>query len=90
MTLKQGFANRQGSYNPFYLGQVGMMFTAQWNTWWVKKFRPDVDYGVAPLPYLASHPERAGSASDFHGELDPREAGKNETRTVTTMDAKVR
>ena len=60
--FKQGFASSQGTYNPFYLGQVSMMFTAQWNTWWVKRYRPDVDYGVVPLPCPASHLERAGSA----------------------------
>jgi len=59
--LSSGFANEQGSYNSFYLGQVGMTFNGQWNTYWVAKYKPDVEYGIVPLPYPAAHPERAGT-----------------------------
>jgi multiple sugar transport system substrate-binding protein len=61
-SFAQGFANSQGSYNPFYLGQVAMTFNGQWNTYWIKKYKPDVEYGIAPLPYPATHPERVGAA----------------------------
>lgn len=60
-TLSQGFANEQGSYNSFFLGQVGMTFNGQWNTYWIAKYKPDVEYGVAPLPYPAKYPERKGT-----------------------------
>ena len=59
--LSAGFANEQGGYNSFYMGQVGMAFTGQWNTYWVAKYKPDTEYGIAPLPYPAAHPERAGT-----------------------------
>ncbi|MDX1935182.1 MAG: ABC transporter substrate-binding protein [Capsulimonadales bacterium] len=60
-SFAQSFANQQGSYNPFYLGQVAMTFNGQWNTWWIQKYKPDVEYGIAPLPYPEKYPERAGT-----------------------------
>ena len=56
-----GFANEQGGYNSFYVGQAGMVFSGQWNTYWIAKYKPDTEYGVAPLPYPAAHPERKGT-----------------------------
>ncbi len=57
----QGFANDMGSYNPFFTGQIGMMFSGQWNTYWAYHYSPDTHYGVAALPYPADHPDRAGT-----------------------------
>jgi multiple sugar transport system substrate-binding protein len=61
-SFTQGFANSQGSYNPFFLGQTAMTFNGQWNTYWIEKYAPKVEYGVAPLPYPAKYPERKGAA----------------------------
>lgn len=61
-TFAQAFANQQGSYNPFFMGQVAMTFNGQWNTYWIKKYRANIDYGVAPLPYPSKYPERVGTA----------------------------
>jgi ABC-type glycerol-3-phosphate transport system substrate-binding protein len=60
--FSQGFANDMGNYNPFFLGQVGMIFGGQWNTYWVYRYHPSTHYGVAPLPYPERHPERVGTA----------------------------
>ena len=60
-SFSQGFANDQGSYNPFFLGQTGMIFSGQWNTYWAYHYSPKTHYGIAPLPYPAAHPERAGT-----------------------------
>lgn len=51
----------QGSSNPFYTGQVAMTITGEWNPYWIKLYAPQLDYGVAPLPGPAAHPERTGS-----------------------------
>jgi len=47
--------------NPFYVGKIAMMFQGEWNPWWVRKFAPQMEYGVAPIPPPASNPERARS-----------------------------
>lgn len=57
-----GFANEQGSYNSFYLGQAAMTFNGQWNAYWAYRYKTGCDFGVAPLPYPAKYPERIGSA----------------------------
>lgn len=57
----QGFASDMGSYNPFFLGKVGMTFNGQWNTYWAYHYSPNTHYGISPLPYPADHPERAGT-----------------------------
>ncbi len=57
----QGFASSTGSYNPFFVGQVGMMFGGEWNPFWAYQYSPGTHYGVAPLPYPAAYPGRAGT-----------------------------
>jgi len=57
----QGFAADMGSYNPFFLGKVGMTFNGQWNTYWAYHYSPNMHYGIAPLPYPAKYPERKGT-----------------------------
>jgi multiple sugar transport system substrate-binding protein len=57
--FKSGFGNNQSANNPFYTGQIAMMISGEWNPYWVKRYAPQVEYGVAPLPHPESHPERA-------------------------------
>jgi multiple sugar transport system substrate-binding protein len=45
--FSQGFANDMGTYNPFFLGQVGMIFSGQWNSFWIYRYRPAVRCGTA-------------------------------------------
>ena len=49
----QGFAGSTGSLNPFYTGQVGMMYSGEWNPYWAYKYSASTSYGVAPLPFPA-------------------------------------
>ena len=60
--FSSGFANEMGNFNPFFLGQIGMMFNGQWNTYWAYHYSPNTHYGVAALPYPADHPELKGTA----------------------------
>ncbi len=60
--LATGLATQMGSDNPFYLGQVGMVFTGQWYTWWTEKYAPSTEYGIAALPHPADKPDQAGGA----------------------------
>ena len=61
MGFQAGFGANQGVNNPFFVGQVSMMINGEWNPYWVHKFAPGLDYGVAPMPTPAAHPERTRS-----------------------------
>ena len=60
-SFSQGFGVENGSYNPFFLGQIGMTFGGQWNTYWAYHYSPQTHYGIAPLPYPAAYPKQAGT-----------------------------
>ena len=55
-----GFGQEQGISNPFYTGKVAMMVNGEWNPYWLSRYAPQVEYGVAPLPPPADFPENAG------------------------------
>jgi len=60
--FQAGFQNEQGSFNPFYLGQAAMVYSGQWNSFWIASYSPDTKITVAPVPAPAAHPERQGGA----------------------------
>lgn len=55
-----GFGQEQGISNPFYVGKVAMMVNGEWNPYWLSRYAPQVEYGVAPFPAPAAHPENHG------------------------------
>jgi ABC-type glycerol-3-phosphate transport system substrate-binding protein len=56
-----GFGPMQGASNPFFTGRVAMKLDGEWNPSWCRKYAPGLEYGVAPSPVPAAHPERARS-----------------------------
>lgn len=56
-----GFGQGQGPNNPFFVGKVAMMISGEWIPSWIEKYAPKMEYGVAPVPYDAGHPERKGT-----------------------------
>lgn len=60
------FTSSLGDYNSaehgFMSGKVAMMVDGEWMTGpnFIQGLAPELYYGVAPLPALADHPERAG------------------------------
>jgi len=62
------FASALGGYmspdQGFYAGRVAMMVDGEWQVGpnFISHFRPELNYGVAPFPPPAAHPERAGTA----------------------------
>jgi multiple sugar transport system substrate-binding protein len=59
--LGESFASSTGSFNPFFLGQFGMMFGGEWMPYWAFQYSPNTHYGVVPLPYPSEYPDRKGS-----------------------------
>ncbi len=49
-TFKSGFGNFASPQNPFLSGLVAMELNGVWMHNFVEKYRPDLDYGVAPFP----------------------------------------
>lgn len=46
--------------DPFLTGKQAIRFDGPWLSAHIKKKQIDIDYGIAPLPYLDSKPESAG------------------------------
>jgi len=54
-----GLGQAQGANNPFYIGKVAMMFSGEWNPYWISRYAPQLEYGISFVPPPASHPENA-------------------------------
>jgi multiple sugar transport system substrate-binding protein len=61
--FRSGFGQEQSANNPFFVGKVAMMFSGEWNTYWLSRYAPQVEYGIAPIPPPASHPENVERVS---------------------------
>ncbi len=57
------FLSSAGNYlsadSGFYTNKIAMVVDGEWQTGpeYLQKYRPDMDYGIAPMPYPAAHPE---------------------------------
>ena len=61
LAFSTGFGDQYMSPDyPFYTGKLAMMVDGEWQTGpnFIAKFKPELNYGVAPLPPPADHPER--------------------------------
>ncbi len=68
-TLK--FTSGMNAFNSpdmgFYTGKVAMMIEGEYQVGpnYIQKFKPELNYGVTAIPYLASNPERKNLAAVF-------------------------
>lgn len=51
-TFRSKLGDEFSSSNPFYTGQVPMMMDGEWRVAFLKNEKPDLDYGVVPMPAL--------------------------------------
>lgn len=49
--FKSGFGKYMSPNNPFFQGQLAMDVEGQWFTTFIKKYAPDINYGIVPMPY---------------------------------------
>jgi multiple sugar transport system substrate-binding protein len=61
LRFTSGFGEYASAQNPFFTGQVASVIDGEWQPVMIEQFAPDLDYGVAPLPYPADQPELAGT-----------------------------
>ncbi|MBI4559283.1 MAG: extracellular solute-binding protein [Candidatus Hydrogenedentes bacterium] len=56
-----GFGEYQSASNPFYTGKVAMITEGEWQVEFTRKYAPDLDWGVAPIPQPEGAPPVAYS-----------------------------
>ncbi len=56
-----GFGRDASASNPFYTGKVAMMFNGEWNPYWISRYAPQLEYGVASIPAPAAWTANAGT-----------------------------
>ncbi len=64
MAFATGFGDQYMSPDyPFYTGKLAMMVDGEWQTGpnFISKFKPELNYGVAPFPAPAGHTDMANS-----------------------------
>jgi multiple sugar transport system substrate-binding protein len=56
--------NYLGADSGFYTDKIAMLVIGEWQSGpdYLQKFRPDMDYGIAPMPYPEDFPEREGTS----------------------------
>lgn len=58
-----GSSGAVNNVDPFALGKVGMEISGEWFMPTIIQQSPNLDYGVAPIPYPAGHPEYGNMGS---------------------------
>jgi ABC-type glycerol-3-phosphate transport system substrate-binding protein len=61
--FRSAFGSFASAQNPFLSGQLAMEIQGVWMFNFIKKFADGMQWGAAPFPAPASHPERRGAAS---------------------------
>ncbi|MDG4833268.1 ABC transporter substrate-binding protein [Solwaraspora sp. WMMD1047] len=56
-----GFGEYASAQNPFYVDKVATMIDGEWQSVFIDKFAPNLEWGVAPLPYPSDRPGLAGT-----------------------------
>ncbi|HEY6738630.1 MAG TPA: ABC transporter substrate-binding protein, partial [Actinopolymorphaceae bacterium] len=52
-----GFGEYASPQNPFFQGKVAMVTDGEWMSAFIKEYAPDLNWGVAPIPYPDEKPE---------------------------------
>ena len=65
LDFKSGFGDYASSENGFYTGKVAMYMDGEWQPGpnFIPKFKPELNYGVAPAPVPAAKSDMYGSAT---------------------------
>lgn len=61
--FRSGFGSFASAQNPFLSGQLAMEIQGVWMHNFIKKFADGMQWGAAPFPAPAAHPERTGTAN---------------------------
>lgn len=64
-----GFGDYQSPQAPFYQGKLAMVIDGEWQPAFIQQFAPNLDWGVAPVPYPDGRPELANTTMLAPGTL---------------------
>lgn len=53
----------QSAQNPLFAGKYAMAIDGEWLPTFIKQFAPNLNYGIAPIPYDESKPERKNAGN---------------------------
>jgi multiple sugar transport system substrate-binding protein len=59
--FESGFGEYASAQNPFYTGQVAMVIDGEWQPTFIKQYAPELEWGVAAVPYPDDKPDLAGA-----------------------------
>jgi len=60
-SFKQGFGEYNSPNQQFFVGKVAMMVSGQWWSGYCRLYAPEMEFGVAPLPYPDRYRELKGT-----------------------------
>ncbi|CAM3604701.1 ABC transporter substrate-binding protein [Marinicrinis lubricantis] len=55
--FSSGLGQYASAQNPFFSGKYAMTIDGEWLPTFIKQYAPDLNYGIAPIPYDESNPE---------------------------------
>ncbi len=59
--FESGYGEYASAQNPFYTGKVAMTLDGEWQPVFIKQYAPNLDWGVAAIPYPAGQSNLAGA-----------------------------
>ena len=59
--FESGYGEYASAQNPFYTGQVAMTLDGEWQPVFIKQYAPNLDWGVAAIPYPDGQSSLAGA-----------------------------
>lgn len=61
--FSSGLGQYMSAQNPFFTGKYAMTIDGEWLPTFIKQYAPNLNYGIAPIPYDESHPELKNSGN---------------------------
>ncbi|GKX30256.1 sugar ABC transporter substrate-binding protein [Vallitalea longa] len=84
--FKSGFGKYMSPNNPFFQNQLALDVEGQWFTTFIDKYAPDINYGIAPMPYPDGRPELANGGQLQGGMLYVPKGSKKQEAAFKFID----
>ncbi len=55
--FSSGLGQYMSTQNPFFSGKYAMTIDGEWLPTFIKQFAPNLNYGIAPIPYDENNPD---------------------------------
>ncbi|NYE09002.1 multiple sugar transport system substrate-binding protein [Bacillus niacini] len=61
--FSSGLGKYMSAQNPFFIGKYAMTIDGEWLPTFIKQYAPNLNYGIAPIPYDENQPEFANAGN---------------------------